>query len=79
MIALLIFILVQQARITTILIQHYEAFDADPIVYAANKYGINDCLCLISDDKSIWFNKTNSITIIKQHATGITLWDNKNL
>lgn len=63
---LLIVIIFQLGKITTMVIQHYEAFDENPLFFGAEKYGIDSCSCMASG-KNLNFNQT-SIWIIGEKS-----------
>lgn len=76
MIALLIFVIVMQFRIVKTILDNKAMLDADPLVVAANKYGIESCFC--SEGKRvIEFNKNFSkTTIIRKAAREYGLYYN---
>lgn len=69
MIILIIFALFMQIKVTLMIYNNLDKLDADPLVYGAQKFNINECSCFI-DDKEIWFNQSISITKTKISQPG---------
>lgn len=52
----LLFILICLLYIVTLVIQHYEAFDENPLLFGAQQYGLDSCICF-ADDKTLHFTQ----------------------
>lgn len=57
-----------QIRTYIIFRNNVEYLDADPFVFGANKYGVDECTCRINNNTEIYFNKTTSLTKITQKS-----------
>lgn len=78
-IILLLFVIKKQIEIVTLIYQRTDLLDAEPLSYGAKRYGIDQCLCIINEKKSIYFDKNGSKTIIKSEVdnfgSNIVEWD----
>lgn len=59
----LLFILICLLIVITKVIQHYEAFEENPLTFGAKKYEVNSCVCTSNgkvfyfDQEKIWQEK----------------------
>lgn len=72
MIILLIVVMSYQVKIVSMIYEREEMFNSDPLSYGARKYGIDSCECPVNLEKTIWFNKTLSKTIIRAKPNGMS-------
>ena len=49
-------ILITLLYIVTLVIKHYEAFDNDPLIFGANKYGVSSYMCFTDGGKTFNFD-----------------------
>ncbi len=60
----LVFIFISLLYIIVLVINHYEAFEQNPLLFGAKKYNINSCTCFskgnsfMFDQDKIWQEKT---------------------
>lgn len=64
LIALVTLALFMQVKLYITFLQNKKSLDADPLVFGANKYGIDACECHISNTTKIVFTKNESKTIV---------------
>jgi hypothetical protein len=62
----ILFAIVMQIKVTKMIMDKEEVLNAEPLSYAARKYGIDECSCWVSTDKQIWFNQSTSIIKINR-------------
>lgn len=64
LIALMIFILVNQARVIVLIYSNFELIKDDALNYAAKKYNIDYCECFVNNKRiSFGLNETTKIYI----------------
>lgn len=62
--------ILMQVNLYKTFLKNKEMLDADPLVYGANRFGIESCSCVLNENTEIIFNKNESRTIITQNGFG---------
>lgn len=70
---LVLIAIMMQMKLFYTFIKNKDALDADPLVYGANRYGIESCVCAVSETTSIAFDKNSSRTIVTKKGGNIPL------
>lgn len=67
---LFLIIIVLQLRMVKVILDNYELMEAEPLKYAAEKYNLNNCICL-EGNREVLFNKTSSTTTYHRYKTDL--------
>lgn len=69
LVSLAILIILFQLKLIWVVVSHYEQLNVNPLIFYANKKNINQAICFINPDTTLYFNKTDSHYTIRQHGT----------